>query len=220
MAPSVLGIGRGRADRFAAGFFFAAIFFTAIARSFRCWDCVRVRQTLSARSGQVKPARLGCLDNPVAAPDHRAARWARRIRMNAPKVFIFAPADESGESHKKLQDQRCELILGKASWDTPQGSDEAEMASMAAGCDALVGTSIRSTPISRRIMRSSDRLRIVAKYTIGVDDVDVEAATELGILVTHSPTESNWGGVAEGTITNMLTLLKKVRERDHHLKTS
>jgi len=138
---------------------------------------------------------------------------------NAAKVFIFAPADESGETHKKLQDQGCELILGKASWDTPQGSNEAEMAGLATGCDALVGTSIRCTPISRSIMKSSDRLRIVAKYTIGVDDVDVEAATELGILVAHSPTESNWGGVAEGTVTAMLTLLKKARERDRHLKT-
>jgi phosphoglycerate dehydrogenase-like enzyme len=40
----------------------------------------------------------------------------------------------------------------------------------------------------------------------------------MGILVTHSPTESNWGGVAEGTITMMLTLLKKVRERDEFVK--
>jgi D-3-phosphoglycerate dehydrogenase / 2-oxoglutarate reductase len=44
------------------------------------------------------------------------------------------------------------------------------------------------------------------------------AATDLGILVTHAPTESNWGGVAEGTITAMLTMLKKVRERDRYLK--
>src|SRR3989442_7695117 len=89
---------------------------------------------------------------------------------------------------------------------------------MAKDCDALMGTSIRNAPISRAIMQSSDRLRIVAKYTIGTDDVDVEAATELGVLVTHGPTESNCGGVAEGTITAMLTMLKKVRERDRHLK--
>src|SRR5262245_52483000 len=67
-------------------------------------------------------------------------------------------------------------------------------------------------------MESSPELRVVAKYTIGVDDVDVEAATDMGILVCHGPTESNWGGVAEGTITMMLTMLKKVRERDRHLK--
>jgi phosphoglycerate dehydrogenase-like enzyme len=61
-------------------------------------------------------------------------------------------------------------------------------------------------------------LRIVAKYTIGVDDVDLEAATELGILVTHCPTEANWGGVAETTVAMMLCLLKKLRERDQQVK--
>src|SRR5713226_10624277 len=117
-----------------------------------------------------------------------------------------------------LEDAGCELILGRANWDTPQGNDEAEMAKLADGCDALMGTSIRSTPITQKIMQASKNLRIVAKYTIGVDDVDVDAATELGILVTHGPTESNWGGVAEGTIAMMLALLKKVRERDAFVK--
>jgi len=140
--------------------------------------------------------------------------------MAKAKVFVFAPADPTGESRKMLEAAGCELILGDASWDTPQGNSEAEMAKLAQGCDALMGTSIRSSPISQKIMQSSKELRIVAKFTIGVDDVDVDAATELGVLVTHAPTESNWGGVAEGTITNMLTLLKKVRERDRHLKTT
>jgi phosphoglycerate dehydrogenase-like enzyme len=138
--------------------------------------------------------------------------------MSAAKVFIFAPVNEAAETHTTLRDHGCDLVLGKASWDTPQSNSEAEMVALARGSDALMGTSIRNAPISRTIMQSSDRLRIVAKYTIGTDDVDVEAATELGILVTHGPTESNWGGVAEGTITALLTMLKKVRERDRHLK--
>jgi len=79
---------------------------------------------------------------------------------------------------------------------------------------ALMGTSIRHTPISRRVMEASQRLRIVAKYTVGVDDIDVEAATELGILVCHAPTEANCFGVAETTVAVMLTILKKVREPD------
>jgi hypothetical protein len=63
-------------------------------------------------------------------------------------------------------------------------------------------------------MQASQRLRIVAKYTVGVDDIDTEAATELGIMVCHAPTESNCFGVAETTIAFMLSLLKKVAERD------
>ena len=138
--------------------------------------------------------------------------------MAKAKVFVFAPADPTGESDRILEAAGCELKQGKANWDTPQGDSELEMAHMSEGADALVGTSIRSTPITQKIMQSSKNLRIVAKYTIGVDDVDVDAATELGILVTHSPTESNWGGVAEGAITNMLALAKKLRERDRYLK--
>src|SRR5713101_8844334 len=138
--------------------------------------------------------------------------------MSVTKVLIFAPVADEGTAHRRLQEHGCELILGKASWDTPQGNSEAEMVAMARGCDALMGTSIRNAPISRTIMESSDRLRIVAKYTIGVDDVDVDAATELGILVTHAPTESNWGAVAEGTVAIILALLKRVRERDAQIK--
>jgi phosphoglycerate dehydrogenase-like enzyme len=140
--------------------------------------------------------------------------------MANPKVFVFAPADPTGEAHRILEEAGCSLVLGRAGWETPQGENEAEMARMAAGADALMGTSIRSSPITREILAASPDLRIVAKFTIGTDDVDVDAATERGILVTHAPTEANWGGVAEGTVTNMLALIKKTRERDRWLKTT
>jgi D-3-phosphoglycerate dehydrogenase / 2-oxoglutarate reductase len=138
--------------------------------------------------------------------------------MSQPRVFIFAPIDTSGESHRRLEQNGCELVLGSASWVTPQGGSEDEVIAIAKDCDALAGTMIRSTSISRRVMESCDKLRIIAKYTIGCDDVDTDAATELGIMVTHGPTESNWGGVAEGTMANMLCILKRLRERDSYLK--
>ena len=138
--------------------------------------------------------------------------------MSSLKVLIFAPVDETDESDEKLKNAGCELVLGEASWHNPQGDNEDQMRRMAQGAVALKGTSIRSSPISRKIIECSPDLRIIAKYTIGVDDVDVAAATENGVLVTHSPTESNWGGVAEGTMTMMLSSLKKTRERDQAMK--
>ncbi len=140
--------------------------------------------------------------------------------MAKPRVFVFAPADPTGEAHRMLEAAGCELVLGSAGWETPQGDNEAEMARMAQGCDAMMGTSIRSSPITQALMAAAPDCRIVAKFTIGTDDIDVDAATERGILVTHAPTEANWGGVAEGTVTNMLALLKKTRERDRWLKTT
>jgi D-3-phosphoglycerate dehydrogenase len=63
-------------------------------------------------------------------------------------------------------------------------------------------------------LEASPHLRIVAKYSVGIDDVDIEAATDLGILVCNAPTEPNCFGVAESVIAMMLTMLKRLRERD------
>jgi len=138
--------------------------------------------------------------------------------MSKPKVFIFSAIHRESDTYQVLEDAGCEVVYGSASWHTPQGNNENEMCRMAMGADALCGSSIRSCPITARIMESAPDLRIIAKCSIGVDDVDVDAATEKGILVTHCPTEANWSGVAEGTVAILLTLLKKTRERDDDLK--
>jgi D-3-phosphoglycerate dehydrogenase len=136
--------------------------------------------------------------------------------MPSPKVFVFAPSDEA--SLEKLRGEGCELQLGSASWSDPTGDSKDKLVEMAANADALVGTSIKGVRLDKDVMMASEGLRIIAKYTVGVDEIDVEDATELGIVVTHAPTEANWGGVVESTVTMLLTILKKTRERDLFLK--
>lgn len=136
--------------------------------------------------------------------------------MSGPKVVVFAPGDE--ESYKRFEQAGCEVVLGKASWSDPTGNNTAELAAMASEADALVGSSIKGGRIDRSVMTASEHLRVVSKYTVGVDEVDTETATELGIIVTHAPTEANWGAVVETTMQQMLTLLKKSRQRDAALK--
>src|SRR5437588_9742507 len=131
-----------------------------------------------------------------------------------PKVLIFAPREEPPETITSIEGMGCELVFGDLSWQLPRTHHEDTVVEAAREAVALMGTSMRHTPISRRIMQASQRLRIVAKYTVGVDDIDTEAATDLGIMVCHAPTESNCFGVAETTVTFMLALLKKVAERD------
>jgi D-3-phosphoglycerate dehydrogenase len=136
--------------------------------------------------------------------------------MDKPKVFVFAPGSQ--ESVDEMEAAGCELVLGSATWSDPTGDSQEDFVKMAAHADVLVGTSIKGTRINKDVMMASENLRIIAKYTVGVDEIDVEEATELGIVVTHAPTEANWGGVVESTMTMMLTLLKKTRERDAYLK--
>ena len=136
--------------------------------------------------------------------------------MDKPKVVVFAPGSQ--ESLDEMEAAGCELVLGSATWSDPTGDSQENFVKMAAHADVLVGTSIKGTRINKDVMMASENLRIIAKYTVGVDEIDVEEATELGIVVTHAPTEANWGGVVESTMTMMLTLLKKTRERDAYLK--
>jgi len=131
--------------------------------------------------------------------------------LSRPRVLIYRPVDESGASHRLLEAAGCDVAVAAAN------ADRTQLAALAHGVDALLGATFRGQ-MDRAFLTISPRLRVVARYTIGVDDVDVAAATELGILVTHSPTETNWGGVAEGTLALMLAVLKRLRERDRHVK--
>ena len=108
------------------------------------------------------------------------------------------------------------MILGEASWRT--GIDRDQLLELAHGAHALMGATIKRAPIDGDFLDRLPDLRIVSKYTIGVEDVDLDAASNRGVLVTHCPTEANWGGVAEGTVAFILALLKRVRERDRHVK--
>lgn len=140
--------------------------------------------------------------------------------MPKPKIFVFAPDTpiRAGDTYANLEKAGFQLAVGDKEWRKPGVDATQMMRELAKGADAFMGTSTRANPITRELMEISPNLRIVAKYSIGVDDIDVEAATELGILVVHGPTEANWGGVAEGTIGMILTLLKKIRERDEFIK--
>ena len=138
--------------------------------------------------------------------------------MSKPRILMFAPREEPKSVIERLEGKGYELVWGDKAWTLPRGEHEGPLTEAARDTVALMGTSIRHTPISRRVMEASQRLRIVAKYTVGVDDVDVEAATELGIMVCHAPTESNCFGVAENTMAMILAMLKRVVERDQDVR--
>jgi len=120
--------------------------------------------------------------------------------------------DEGGASHRLIAAAGCDVVVAEAD------ASRARLAELARGADGLLGATFRFGVIDRDFLQISPQLRIVSKYTIGVEDVDIDAANELGILVAYCPTEANWGGVAEGTLALLLTLLKRVRERDRQVK--
>lgn len=138
--------------------------------------------------------------------------------MARPKVHVYLPADETGESYQRWRDAGIEVTMPDGTWmDLANRRERSEVMFEA---DTVVGVGVAnlSNWVTRKSLESAPELRMIAKYSVGFDNVDVEAATDRAVLVVHSPTESNWGGVAEGTMAYLLTMLKKVRERDRHVK--
>lgn len=82
------------------------------------------------------------------------------------------------------------------------------------GCDAIL---TRNGHITEKVMRAGKKLKVVSMHGVGVDVIDVEAATRLGIQVTNSP-ESNKNSVAEYTIGLLLSLSKIYRIYDKELR--
>jgi D-3-phosphoglycerate dehydrogenase / 2-oxoglutarate reductase len=84
-----------------------------------------------------------------------------------------------------------------------------------AGFDALVVRS--STQATAELLKAGKRLKVVGRAGIGVDNVDVAAATDLGILVVNAPT-ANLMSATEHTFALLLSLARRVPEADASMK--
>ncbi|MDE0330687.1 MAG: C-terminal binding protein, partial [Nitrospinae bacterium] len=67
-----------------------------------------------------------------------------------------------------------------------QTKTPAEFLTEAADCEAVLNT--YAGPITREDMAGMPDCKIIARYGIGVDTIDLDAATEAGIIVTNNPT--------------------------------
>jgi lactate dehydrogenase-like 2-hydroxyacid dehydrogenase len=65
-----------------------------------------------------------------------------------------------------------------------------------------------SPDMSRRILESAEKVRLIQSYGVGYDNIDIKAATELGIPVANNP-GWNTSSVAEHTLMLILMTLKK-----------
>jgi D-3-phosphoglycerate dehydrogenase / 2-oxoglutarate reductase len=87
------------------------------------------------------------------------------------------------------------------------GADRAQLLPALAEADAVI---IRSaTTIDAEALEHAPRLRVVARAGIGLDNVDVAAATRAGVMVVNAPT-SNIVSAAEHAIALLLALARNV----------
>lgn len=124
-----------------------------------------------------------------------------------PRVLVSDPVAEGGmEILRQQPDMEVDVRLKLP---------EEEIIAIIPAYDALV---VRSeTKVTRRIIEAGSNLKIIGRAGVGVDNIDVEAATEKGILVVNAP-EGNTIAATEHTIGLMLAMARNIPQASSLLK--
>ena len=112
------------------------------------------------------------------------------------KILVTEPIDSQGIA---LLEKTGEVILGT-------GKDEETIIREGAEADAIL---VRVAKITKRVIESLPRLKVVAKHGIGVDNIDVQCCTLRGVMVVNAP-KSNANAVAEHTAALILAAAKNL----------
>lgn len=113
------------------------------------------------------------------------------------KILVTEPIDERAVDHLRSHFQ---VVQGKGG----RIVDEAQ------GCDGIL---LRVAEVRESDMAQLPDLKVIAKHGIGLDSIDVDAATARGIAVVNAPL-SNINAVAEHTATMVLALSKQLVHLD------
>ncbi|MFT4027185.1 MAG: hydroxyacid dehydrogenase [Novosphingobium sp.] len=73
---------------------------------------------------------------------------------------------------------------------------------------------IRTTDLPEALIARMPKLKAIVKHGAGVDNIPIPFATSRGVMVANTPGGNNSTAVAEGAVTLMLAVLRRVREMD------
>jgi D-3-phosphoglycerate dehydrogenase len=122
------------------------------------------------------------------------------------KVLVAAPIHE--RALEKLRSAGFEIVY-------EEYPSEDRLVELIRDVDAVI---VRSKPVvSRRVIEAGEKLKVIARAGVGLDNIDLEAAEEKGIKVFNAPsapTES----VAELAIGLMIAVLRKIAYADRKLR--
>jgi len=121
--------------------------------------------------------------------------------MNKPKVLVTYRIPGEG---LRMLDEQAEVICPENERFTPE-----VLSARVDGVEAVI--TVFGIPFPDELIRKSGSLRIISNYGAGVDNINVELATEKGIVVTNTPGAVT-APTAELTIGLMIALMRRVAE--------
>lgn len=123
------------------------------------------------------------------------------------KILVADPLDQQGL-------KMIEAAEGVTA-EVKTGLKEDELAAIAGEYEGMI---IRSgVKITSKVLSNPGKLRAIARAGVGVDNIDIEAATRAGILVMNTP-DANTISTAEQTLALMLALSRHAPAADAHVR--
>ncbi len=121
---------------------------------------------------------------------------------------ILVTPTSYGKTDSRLKSE-LENLVGEVIYNpTSKPLRSAEVARLLAGVDGFIAG---LDEIDRLALVQADRLKVIARYGVGVDNIDRTAAWEKGITVTNTP-GANASAVAELTVGLILSLARRIPE--------
>ena len=116
----------------------------------------------------------------------------------------------------KLAEEGLEALKAeKVDFDAKVGLKEPELAAAVGAYDALI---VRSgAKVTAKVLENPGNLKAIARAGVGVDNIDLEAATAKGILVLNTA-EASTLSTAEHALALMMSLARKTPQADAHVR--
>ncbi|MCS7083093.1 MAG: D-glycerate dehydrogenase [Bacteroidetes bacterium] len=124
------------------------------------------------------------------------------------KVFVTYPIPEAG---LRLLREQAEVLLNTED----RFLTEEEIIAAAQEADALL--SLLQDPITARVIESLPRLKIIANYAVGYNNIDIAAATRRRVLVTNTP-DVLTDATADLTMALILAVARHVVQADRFVR--
>jgi D-3-phosphoglycerate dehydrogenase / 2-oxoglutarate reductase len=116
-----------------------------------------------------------------------------------------------------ISDKGVELLKSNPSFqvDKKVGLKEDELCAIIGEYDALI---VRSqTKVNQKVLDAATRLKIIGRAGVGVDNVDVDAATKRGIIVMNTP-GGNTMSTAEHSFSMLMAMARKIPQAHASMK--
>jgi D-3-phosphoglycerate dehydrogenase len=129
-----------------------------------------------------------------------------------PKVLVSARSFRQlqGEHWRILKEAGMEIV--KPSVDRPLTAEE--MISLSGDVEGVI---VGVEQVTADEIAAAPRLKVVSKHGVGVDNIDLPAATRAGVMVTSTP-GANQVAVAELTVGLILALARRIPHHDNLVK--